>query len=156
MTLCLAATLTKCAFLVTVQCHQIEGRLLYNNQDNAWYGSRQCFMQWPYMLLLSEQCSLTRDALEPDAFHFSVIVWWEHIWACSLYVCIGFPQISVVIKWSAWTTDMGTVFQSTLSNTWGYHPSFVFFLTLEIKILPPSGLLIHQIWFCAGFLKSDL
>ena len=36
MTLCLAATLTKCAFLVTVQCHQIEGRLLYNNQDNVW------------------------------------------------------------------------------------------------------------------------
>ena len=28
----------------------------------------------------------------------------------------------------------------------------VFFLTLEIKILPPPGLLIHQIWF----LKSDL
>ena len=70
-----------------------------------------CFIHWPHIPLLTHTwCIRTR----PEWFHFSV--WWERVCACSLHVCIGFPWISVLIKWSAWTTDMGTVFQSTLST----------------------------------------
>ena len=117
------ATLCSCLTNVPLCCNAMSTYWICTVRCDSMCGikmclSSKCFIQWPQMPLFTHTwCIRTRL----ERFHFSV--WWECVWACSLYVCIGFPWISVLIEWSAGTTDMGTVFQSTLSTSWCHHPS---------------------------------